>query len=192
MAGAREWRGLAGAMLGLALLGAPLAAQERAPGAADFPVAQSPILTLDPEQLYQQSLWGQRAMGDWQAANQALTAENDALTARLSAEESELTRLRAELPPEEFQRRAAAFDAQVVEARRAQDQKGREIAARADAERERFFAAIMPSLAEMMQRRGASAILERKSVFVAADALDVTDPLIAAVDAALGDGGEGG
>ena len=57
-----------------------------------------------------------------------------------------------------------------------------------DAERQRFFAAALPVMGQAMQDRGALVILDRRSVFLALEALDVTDDFIARIDAALGDG----
>lgn len=156
--------------------------------AAEHSVAQAPLLTLDPERLYQGSEWGRRAVADWQAANAKLQVENSEIAKSLSDEEQNLSMLRSELPPEDFRERATAFDEKVVVARRDQDAKGQAIARRLEQERSAFFEAIAPSLAAIMDERGAIAILDLQSVLVSAGAADVTAELIRRVDTDYGDG----
>ena len=147
-----------------------------------------PILTIDQDQLYLRSAWGRRVAAETEAGVQALSAENRALEAELSAAEQALTERRASLTPEEFRAEADAFDARAVQVRRDQDAKERELLRDRDAERQRFFAAAIPVIGQAMQDRGALVILDRRSVFLAVEALDVTDDLIARIDAAIGDG----
>ena len=59
-----------------------------------------------------------------------------------------------------------------------------------DAERQKFFKAAFPVLGEMLRKRGAVAILDARAIFVSAEAIDVTDDLIAELDAALKSGAD--
>ena len=177
----RRLRALALALAGLAALPAP---------AQDLPLglpAQA-ILTVDQERLFAASAWGRRVAAETEAAAQALAAENRRLEAELSAEEQALTERRGTIPAEEFRAAADAFDAKAVDIRRNQDAKERDLLRGREAERQRFFATALPVMGQEMQDRGAVAILDRRSVFLAVDALDITDELIAAIDAQLGDG----
>ena len=172
------------AALAVALL-APVPA-----AAQDLPLGTptSAILTIDQDRLFSASAWGRRVAAETEAEAQALAAENRRLEAELSAEEQALTDERSTMPAEEFRAAADAFDAKAVEIRRTQDAKERDLLRRREAERQRFFNTALPVMGRMMQDRGASVILERRSVFLAAEALDVTDELIARIDAEIGDG----
>ncbi|RDC73358.1 OmpH family outer membrane protein [Rhodovulum sp. 12E13] len=159
-------------------------------GFPEFPVArpQAPVLTLDQERLFAQSEFGQRVLAEIDAASKALAAENREIEAELLAEERELTELRAELPADEFQARAQAFDDRAVGFRRQQDAKARALQGRDEAERAAFFRAVSPILSELVAELGAVAILDDRAVLFAAPAIDVTDRAIARVDARIGAG----
>lgn len=148
----------------------------------------SDILIVDQDALFSASAWGRRVSAETEARAQALAAENRRLEAELSAEEQALTEQRAGMAPEAFRAAADAFDAKAVEIRRTQDAKERDLLRGRDAERQGFFNAAVPVMAEFLQERGASLMLDRRSVFLAADTLDVTDELILRIDAELGDG----
>jgi Skp family chaperone for outer membrane proteins len=51
-----------------------------------------------------------------------------------------------------------------------------------------FLAAAGPVLEQMMREAGAAVILERRSVFVSANAIDITDEAIERLDASVGSG----
>lgn len=150
--------------------------------------APSPILTLDQERLFAETLWGKRAAARIEEASAALTAENRRIEAELTAEERALTDRRATMDPAEFRAEADAFDAKVTEIRQQQDAKVRAIGRMQDSERQRFFAAAFPVIEEAIRSRGAVAVLDSRAIFLAADTIDVTDELIESIDAALGPG----
>lgn len=167
-----------------ALLGtAPLAAQEA--GSITVP---SPILTLDQERLFAESQWGRRFSREIEAASAALAAENRRIEATLTAEERALTERRATMTPEDFRAAADEFDARVETIRAEQDTKTRDLGLRRDQERQKFFAAVFPELRGMLLASGAVAILDARALFLAIDAIDVTDELIARIDAVHGEG----
>lgn len=201
------------ALVLLLAVGAPLAAQEReggdaieAPGLSadhgtaagtgggallvDTPSGQValPILTIDPQALFMQSAWGQRVNDSISAESKQIEAENDRLADQFSREEQELTALRGSLPADEFRRRADEFDKRVVEVRRQRDGLLRTLDTRFEAERNAFFRAALPILAQLMKERGAQVVLDQSAIFVAAQAVDVTDDLVARVDSEIGAG----
>jgi Skp family chaperone for outer membrane proteins len=161
----------------------PVAAQTE-----DVQAPSSPILTIDQERLYAGSAWGRRATEHLSAASARLSAENRTLEAQLVAEEKALTDARPTMEPEAFRAAADAFDARVVEVRRAQDAKGRAMGRIADAERQRFYAAALPAMGEVLRRRGAVVVLDSRAIFVSVESIDVTDEMIKAIDAAIGAG----
>lgn len=169
----------------LALLPFPAAVQGLEPALAD-----SRILTIVPDQLFEDSQAGKAAEARIDAASNELVAENRRLEAELEAEERNLTARRGTMPTADFRALADAFDAKAVRVRKEQDEKARQIARMREQDRQTFFNAVAPVLAEMMQSEKAVAILDRSSVFLSFDLIDVTDRAIAAVDAKLGDGGD--
>ncbi len=176
-----RWR-LAAALV---LLGGPLAAQ---PLAAVPETPASAVLTIDQDRLFAQSRFGQRVGGDIETASRDLATENRHIEGDLAAEEAKLADTRKTTPPGTFRPLADAFDAKVTEIRRAQKAKARAIETRGDEERQRFFATALPILGALVRERGAAVILDNRAVFLATDAIDITDEAIARIDADLGDG----
>lgn len=161
-----------------------LAAQE----AAATTAVQSPVLTIDQDRLYSQSLWGKRAEGELAAATSALQAENRKIEAELTAEEKSLTEKRTKMPAADFRKLADDFDSRVTGIRKAQDGKSRELAAKRDEDRRAFFDAAVPIIGEVMQKRGAVAILDSRAIFLSAKLVDATDEVLAVCNARLGAG----
>ncbi|AVO39180.1 OmpH family outer membrane protein [Pukyongiella litopenaei] len=149
---------------------------------------QVPILTIASERLFVDSAFGRRVAREIEADSALLAAENRQKEAELEAEEKDLTDRRASLEPDEFRKLADAFDAKVQEIRQTQDAKAVALAKRDDAARVEFFRAIRPVLVSLMRDSGASVVLERSSVFLSANATDITDLAISRIDAAIGDG----
>lgn len=200
------------ALVLLLAAGAPLAAQEQGGGDAveapglgavrsgaagaggallvETPQAPSavPILTIDPQQVFMQSAWGKRVAQGINAEGDRIQAENERLADQFSREEQELTGLRQSLAPDEFRRRADDFDKRVVEVRRQRDGLLRTLDARDEAERNAFFRAALPVLAQLMKERGAQVVLDQSAIFVAAQAVDVTHDLVARIDSEIGAG----
>ncbi|MCB2126502.1 MAG: OmpH family outer membrane protein [Rhodobacteraceae bacterium] len=166
----------------------PAFAQETEP--AQGGLVQTPILTIDQDQLFGGTLWGKRVAARIEAASADLAAENRRIEAELTAEEKALTEKRPTLPPEDFRRLADSFDARVTEFRNSQDRKARAIARIHDAERQAFFQAALPVMAEVLRGHGAIAVLDNRAIFLAADAIDATDEMIARIDAELGPGAD--
>ncbi|WP_417721655.1 OmpH family outer membrane protein [Salipiger sp.] len=178
--------------LRLALVAACLAVagQGQAQEAMQPGVVQSPILTLEFDRVYADSAFGRHVADVLEAEGAEIVAENRRIEAELGAEEKSLTAKRATLPPGEFRALADAFDEKVQKLRREQDTKARALGNRSDDLRRQFLAAIEPVLGEMMRESGAAVVLEKRSVFLSAGVIDVTDTAIARIDAEIGDGAE--
>jgi Skp family chaperone for outer membrane proteins len=151
-------------------------------------VAAPQVLTLDQDRLYNASLYGKALEARSQAATQDLARENRQIEADLSAEEASLTTQRPALTAAIFAKLATDFDKKVETIRAAQDAKAKQLVTDRDAGRKQFFDAAVPILAEVMRSLGAYAILNRGSVVLSFDSIDVTDRAIAALDARIGDG----
>lgn len=174
----------------------PLEAPERILPAQTVPVSDddtqipTPLLTIDQDVLFKQSLWGKRAQAEIDEQGQALQAENDRLAAELSAQEAKLTEQRPTMDAAEFRRQAEAFDLHATTVRRERAQAVADLNARAEADQSAFYKAALPIMGEVMKLRGAAAILDRRTVFVAADSVDITAELVTRLDQGIGDGSE--
>ena len=149
---------------------------------------QSPILTIDSDRIFNESAFGLRVARDVEVQSSVLAAENRKIEAELEDEERRLTDQRSTLDTTAFRDLADAFDQKVQKTRAAQAAKGRSLSQMVDQERSLFLNAAGPVLEELMQDAGAAVILERLSVFVSANAIDITDEAIKRLDATLGSG----
>ena len=148
----------------------------------------SPVLTIDSQRLFLESAFGQRVVAEIEAEGSVLAAENRQIEADLESEERELTEMRATMDAEEFRKLADIFDEKVQETRQAQTAKSRALDTKLDREREVFLTAAAPVLERLMRDADAAVILERRSVFVSASAIEITDEAIALLDETLGSG----
>ncbi|UWQ93352.1 OmpH family outer membrane protein [Rhodobacteraceae bacterium M382] len=151
-------------------------------------IPQSVILTIASERLFAESKFGRRVARLIEAESAVLAAENRQIEAQLTTEEQELTDRRPGMDADAFRVLANAFDEKVRQIRREQDAKARALAQQSDNARIEFLNAAAPVLETMMRDAKASVILERASVFLSANATDVTDLAIARIDLVLGDG----
>jgi Skp family chaperone for outer membrane proteins len=150
--------------------------------AAD-PVLQ--ILIVDRARLFAESAFGKASVERERIATRALEDENAGIQAELVAEEQELTVLRKTLSAAEFSARAAAFDEKVERIRAEQDAKARDLAGAREEDGQAFQRAALPVLGELMAARGAQVLLDKSSVILSLNLVDVTDEAIAKVDAAF-------
>lgn len=180
-----------GAGLAFAVTGpTPVLAQETtAPPATGTVVPKAPILSVDEEKLFTDTRFGQAVLSRHRAEMEKLLAENRRIEAALEAEERDLTERRAILPAAEFQTLAADFDRKAEGIRAAQSAKDKALQARLESERQRFFQAAVPILAQILQESGAMAIIDKRAVILSFDRIDMTAAAATRIDAVLGDGG---
>lgn len=173
----RRWL-LAACLLGFAAGGA--AAQEQAPAPRAGPL---PFLFINQEKILTDSKTGQALLADEDRQRDAMRGEARALDASFEEEESRLTEQRPTMPPEEFRKLSDAFDARVVKARKDQDDRANALAQQFDQRRRQFYAQVAPILVMLMDRYGARAIFDESSVLVADQSLNITQAVIAEIDA---------
>ncbi len=154
---------------------------------AQDPIGSTAVLTIDPDRLFADTRFGKQAQALLEAAEQDLLAENRKLETALEAEEKNLTELRSTLPAEEFRKLADAFNTKAEEIRAASLAKARSLAAFRNEDRRNFLDAVGPVLAGLTKDMGASAILDKKTVFFSLERIDVTDLAIARIDTLLDD-----
>ena len=145
------------------------------------------MLTVDPERLFTESQFGKTAVARLEASQQALLAENKKLEIALEAEEKDLTERRPTLPAPDFRKLADAFDQKAEEIRAARLAKSRSLTTLRDEDRQKFLGAIVPILGDLMGEMGALVVLDKKSVFLSFERVDITNLAIARIDATLGD-----
>jgi Skp family chaperone for outer membrane proteins len=143
----------------------------------------SPFLIINQERLLTGSRMGQGILAEEERQRDALRAEARALDASFEAEERQLTEQRPTLKPEEFRKLSDAFDARVVEARRKQDERASALAQEFDQRRRQFYARVAPILVMLMDRYQAKAIFDETSVLLADQSLNITEAVIAEIDA---------
>lgn len=168
-------------LLAFLLLAAPGQAQQ-------LGLPQSAILTVATDRMFAGSAYGRRVANEIEAESAVLAAENRRIEAELTAEEKDLTLRRPDMDPQAFRALADAFDKKVQANRVAQDTKARALNQIGDIARVEFLQVARPILEALMREAGAGVILERSSVFLSANATDITDLAIARIDAAIGDG----
>jgi Skp family chaperone for outer membrane proteins len=169
--------------LALALMAQPLVLGAQTPA-----LAQTAIVTLDQEQLFTGTLYGQAVQAQFDAEAADLLAENRKIDAALEAEERALTDQRAKMQPEAFRPLAEAFDEKANGLRNAQDAKSRDLARVRDERRQTFFRAIGPIIGDYMVERGAVAVLDKASIIVSLGSIDITQGVIDRIDSQLGKG----
>ena len=157
-------------------------------GLFDQSATSSPVLVVDVERMFADSAFGQRIAAEIEAEGAEIAAENRRIEAELTEEERKITEQRASLSPEDFRALADAFDEKVQSIRREQDAKVRAFGQRGEVEQRAFLSAAQPVLQALMDEAGASLLLDRRVVFAAVPAVDVTDAAIDRIDAAIGDG----
>ncbi|WP_306110461.1 MULTISPECIES: OmpH family outer membrane protein [Roseovarius] len=163
------------------LVGGPVPAAAQSVG-----VVQSDILVVDPERLFEETRLGQAITAQLQQEREDLIALNRKLEAELEAEELALTEQRDTSSPEEFRDLADAFDERVQTIRADSQRRVREH----ERNRERapldFMRRVEPVLVELMREAGAAVVMDRRTVLLQADVVDITSAAVQRIDATLG------
>lgn len=145
--------------------------------------ALRPFLYINQERILTGSERGRALLAEEEQARDALRAEARGIESDFEAEERQLTEQRPTLSAEEFRAKSNDFDARVVKARADQDARAATLAQEFDQRRRAFYAAVAPILVGVMERAGALAIFDENTVLIADQSLNVTDEVIAAIDA---------
>ncbi len=141
------------------------------------------FLFINQERILTDSAAGQALLKEEEAATQQLRAEAREIDQAFEAEERRLNDLRRDMDNDEFRKIADDFDAQVIAAREEQDRRSNALAQELERNRRQFYSSVAPILVEVMERFGALAIFDEKSVLLADQSLNITDAVIAEIDA---------
>ena len=145
--------------------------------------AQNPVVTVDLERLVSETQIGQYLSFQMSEEAQSLQAELDAIEAELSAEEDDLIKKREILDLDEFRVLAKAFDEKAVRLRQEQQAKIQAITEESSRRRQDLLRSFVPVLSQVMRDRGATVLLERRSVVLDDRAsVDITDVAIMIID----------
>lgn len=169
------WR----AIVVLLLLAFPASAQDE---------ADPQILIINSDRLYFETLFGRKLAADLAAEVAEVQLENDRIVQTLTEEERSLTLRRPTMTPEEFRAEADAFDAKVQDVRQARDAKNTELQAASTEARAVFEARVQGIIANVMLERGAVMVMEERNVVLSVRSANITDDVIARIDATLGSG----
>ncbi len=156
--------------------------------AQDAGVVTASVVVVDTDELYRATLLGQRITADLEERARALQAENDKITAALTAEEQQLTESRPTMSVEDFRAAAAEFDERVQGIRRSRDAAIAAFEADRDAGPRLFLEQVRNVLGDLMLERGAVAVLDQRIVFLSLSSVDITQSAIARIDETLGEG----
>lgn len=181
------------ALVGLlaALAAGPVRSQDAGDVTPQDPVVVAPVvLVIDYDRAFSQSMFGQRVVAEFSQAARALEAENTRITQELQAEEQELAARRPDMAPADFREAAEEFDARVQVIRATQDAKETTLQSAREELLTVFISTADPILATFMQDRGAVLLLDRRSVRLFAQSVDITDDAVRAIDAEIGDGAD--
>jgi len=142
-----------------------------------------PVLVIDPNRLFADSNYAAKLSREVEALAVEIQSENQSIVDELVAEERALADQRPDMSPEEFQIAADAFDLKAQQIRDERDAKEAELEGARVAVRDRFLADVRGVLGQVMSERGATVVMDSRSVYIALTAADITNEVVARVDA---------
>ncbi len=146
--------------------------------------AATPVLVVNQERILREARVPRQLAELEQLRLRELQADISDQQADLRAEEIELAGLRGDLPVDEFQARALDFDRRMRAARRAAQERLAGLQARFRHAREQVVRYLPQILARVAEQHGAYLVLDSAQILIASPAIDVTEEVIAALDAA--------
>lgn len=171
-------------MVCAATFAAPAVAQD----AATLGIPISNVVVIDTDALYRGTLMGQRIASSLEERARVLQAENEQITAALTAEEKSLTERREAMDPVQFRKEAADFDTRVQGIRRARDAAIAAFEAERDSAPRLFIDEVRDIIGDLMIEKGAVVVLDQRIVFLSLKDIDITRATIARIDEVKGDG----
>lgn len=175
-------------VVAFAAIGADATAQQQPETSDQTVVIPSPIMVVDFERIFVETLYGRRIADEVNAERERVQAENDRIAAELLAEESALTEARSTMDAEAFRLAASAFDERAQNVRASREAEQTRLVALRDDERAQFIERIQPLISAMMLQRGAVVTMDRRAVIQAIGGANATDAAIAMINERLGDG----
>ncbi|MCK0119874.1 OmpH family outer membrane protein [Loktanella sp. F6476L] len=165
-----------------AFLGSPAMAQDQTV------VLPSPIMVVDFERIFVETLYGQRISEMVSEERARVQADNDRIAAELLAEETALTEARATMNPATFRDEARAFNERAQAVRMDREAEQAKLVQLRDTERSQFLERIRPIILALMLERGAVVSMDRRAVIQAIGSANATEDAVSLIDTTLGDG----
>lgn len=187
-----NWAGIGvAALLGFASSGATVSAQGNlGPFSvqSQFPTAQvfQAILVLNQERLLRLSKTGKALLATETEMRSAHQSEGIAMDVALENEERSIADIRDKTPGEAFEEMAEAFDKKVVQARLDHQKRSVALGEEIEERRKKFFADLVPIVAEIMKERGAALVFEQRNVLFTGPNVDITPEVITRMDREAG------
>lgn len=155
--------------------------------AASTASAASPavILIVNTEQIFSQAKVGVSVRDQIQDMARKLQAEDKKAQDAIEAEAKKLTEQRALLSPEDFKKKIEALQKKDEIHQRMMSRKGQELKLAADNARREIEAAIRPIFQAIMDKNGATILLDQSVVLAGGVDLDVTAEVLKQLDAKL-------
>jgi Skp family chaperone for outer membrane proteins len=151
-------------------------------------VLPSPIMVVDFERIFVETLYGKRIAETVSAERARVQADNDRIAAELLAEETALTEARATMARTIFRDEARAFNERAQAVRSDREAEQAKLVQLRDTERSQFLERIRPIILALMLERGAVVAMDRRAVIQAIGGANATDDAVSLIDATLGDG----
>jgi Skp family chaperone for outer membrane proteins len=151
-------------------------------------VLPSPIMVVDFERVFVETLYGQRIAETISAERERVQADNDRIAAELLAEETALTKARATMDPVAFRDAARAFDERAQAVRLDRETEQTKLVQLRDTERAQFLERIRPIILALMLERSAVVAMDRRAVIQAIGGANATVDAVNLINVTLGDG----
>lgn len=148
----------------------------------------SMVLVVDFAGLFRKSRWGRRVNEEVSTLTEKTEKESSASRAYLEKEEEFLTENRRKLAPDEFRRRAEAFDFRFAKAKEEAEKAEKKKRDLIDTELNNFKQAVKPIMETVMIEHGSCVIVPIGMVIVSEAVLDVTNEVADRANAMLSDG----
>lgn len=164
-------------------VGSAIALASVLPARADEPAGTGPIFVISRERLLHEAKSAKRLHEAETAMTDQLQSLIDRTKEQFSAEEEELTRLRATLPSDQFDARVSEFDQRVRQARRTAQERAAELQKGFQDARAAIVGALPALMERLRTEAGASAILNAEQALAYDPAIDLTERAIELFDA---------
>ena len=151
-------------------------------------VIPSPIMVVDFDRVFIETLYGQRIAIGIAAERERVQSDNDRIAAALLDEETALTEARATMDPAAFREAARTFDERAQAVRQDREAEQVKLLQLRDTERAQFLERIRPIVLALMLERGAVVAMDRRAVIQAIGTANATNDAVELIDTTLGDG----
>ncbi len=165
---------------------ASFAVAQDQPAAPPAPSAIPVIVGIvDVQAVLEQSKAGQGVKAKLEAKRKAIQADIDKTEKQLKAEQDQLNVQRPTLPPEEFQKKTADFQAKVQKYRKDAEAKKQELDKSYNDSVKQMMATLQKVITDVATKSKLTLVLNRSTVILSAEAWDITDTVLKEFNKAL-------